>query len=68
MSENLDVPVTPDYEEPEKKNNTALIIGIVVAVLLCCCCATLLTLWYTGDYIVEFLNDFAHVLPHLFLA
>ncbi len=51
------MPSTPLTPEKPKKSNTGMMIGIVIALLLCCCCLGLgVTLWFTGDSIVEALN------------
>lgn len=51
------MPSTPLTPEKPKKGNTGLMIGVVIAVLLCCCCLGIgVTLWFTGDAIVEALN------------
>jgi hypothetical protein len=47
--------VTPT--EPPKKSNTGLIILIVVLVILFCCCLSVVVLYYTGDAILDYMND-----------
>lgn len=48
-----------DYQEApaSKKPKTWVIILIIVAVLLLCCCAVLVTGWFLGDPILEWLYD-----------
>lgn len=56
---NLDDNDYVDFEEiePENKNNTRTIIIVVAAVVLLCCCC-LVTAWYGGDYVVNFLQGY----------
>ena len=51
----MDTPPMSPPSEP-KKNRIGLIIGIIAAILCCCCLAGLVTLWFTGDAIIELLN------------
>ena len=67
MAEDFGTPLPP-LEAPQKKGNTTLIIVIVVLVLLCCCCIVFggLTLWFTGDSLVEWFSvqglQFVHLI------
>ena len=54
---------TPEIFDPqaaEAKRRQRRRIGIVAGVVAfsCCCCASAITLWYTGDYLVDLLNAF----------
>jgi flagellar basal body-associated protein FliL len=59
MSDDFSSTSTQFSSQLPKKDNKKWIIIIVAAVLLvCCCCAMTVTLWYTGDAILEFLGSF----------
>lgn len=44
---------------PKPKSNTKWVIIIIVIVLLLCCCVTGLVLWFSGDVLIEFLEEFS---------
>jgi len=67
MSDELDPIITEDIDQQPKKNNVPLIIAIVVLVLLCCCCAVLVTLWYTGDSILQWLGITSNLSSQIFI-
>lgn len=49
-------PPPPPSSEPDPNRRRNMIIGIVVVLLLCCCCSILVTYFYLGDIILEYLQ------------
>lgn len=47
-------PVSPSEPDPNRRRN--LIIGVIVLLLLCCCCSILVTYFYLGDIILEYVQ------------
>ncbi len=51
----IENPANFQPEQP-KKNRTGMIIAIVVGLLCCCCLVLGVTLWFTGDALMEALD------------
>ena len=49
----------PGASIPPKRSNTVWIIVIIVIVLLICCCGVIAGLYFFGDAILQYLNNFS---------
>jgi hypothetical protein len=50
----------PQVPPPTKpKSNTKLLIIIIVAVVLLCCCVTFLVIWFSGDFLLDLIEELA---------
>ncbi|MFW6068455.1 MAG: FHA domain-containing protein [Chloroflexota bacterium] len=50
------LPSPPPKSESEPNRNRNIIIGVIALLLLCCCCSILVTYFYLGDVILQYMQ------------